>query len=231
MTDKLFQVNALENELGYKFKNPELLRQAVTHASLGRSSWNIYERLEFLGDRVLGLVIAHRLLERFPEEREGDIARRYVQLVRREALANVAKQIDFGSYLLVSDGEEAAGARNSSTILSDALEAVIGALYLDGDLGAATKFIRKFWNPLLEKDREPPLDAKTALQEWAQMKRYSLPEYTVISVEGPAHSPEFTITVSLKNHQPEKGVGRSKRQAEQMAAELLLVELKKQAIM
>ena len=226
MTEKVFHQNALESKLGYKFKDPELLRQAVTHASLERSSWNVYERLEFLGDRVLGLVIAHKLLERFPQEREGDIARRYVQLVRREALANIAKEITFGDYLLVSDGEEASGARESNTILSDALEAAIGALYLDGGVEAASEFIHKYWEPLIEREIKPPLDAKTALQEWAQMKRYELPEYTVVSLAGPAHSPEFTIEVALKNHKPRQGVGRSKRRAEQKAAELLLEDLK-----
>ena len=226
MTEKVFHLNALENKLGYRFKDPELLRQAVTHASLGRSSWNVYERLEFLGDRVLGLIIAHRLLERFPQEREGDIARRYVQLVRREALARVAKEIEFGHYLLISDGEEASGARDSDTILSDTLEAAIGALYLDGGIETASNFIHKFWDPLIERDRKPPLDAKTALQEWAQMKRYKLPEYTVVSHDGPAHSREFVIEVSIEHHQPRKGVGPSKRRAEQMAAELLLADLR-----
>ena len=156
MTEKEFHRDALESKLGYKFKDPELLRQAVTHASLERSSWNVYERLEFLGDRVLGLVIAHKLLERFPQEREGDIARRYVQLVRREALANIAKEITFGDYLLVSNGEEASGARESNTILSDALEAAIGALYLDGGVEAASEFIHKYWGPLIEREIKPP---------------------------------------------------------------------------
>ncbi|MBH69508.1 MAG: ribonuclease III [Rhodospirillaceae bacterium] len=216
-----FKLKSLESLVGHQFKKPEVLKQALTHASVERSSWNVYERLEFLGDRVLGLVIAQTLLHRFPEEREGQISRRYAQLVRRESLAIVAHKINFGNYLLISAGEEAAGARESITILSDALEAVIGALYLDGGLNAAEKFILEHWGPLLELDQEPPLDSKTALQEWAQRRQFDLPRYAVISQAGPAHSPKFIIEVSLGNFQPQRGSGTSKRQAEQMAAKLL----------
>ena len=134
----------------------------------------------------------------------------------------MARKINFGDYLLISAGEEAAGARKSITILSDSLEAVIGALYLDGGLKAAEKFILKHWGPLLELDQDPPLDSKTALQEWAQRRQFDLPNYTVIDQAGPAHSPKFLIEVSLENFQPQRGFGSSKRQAEQMAAKLLL---------
>ena len=187
-----------------------------------RSSWNVYERLEFLGDRVLGLIIAQTLLKRFPDEREGQISRRYAHLVRRESLATVARKINFGNYLLISAGEEAAGARQSITILSDSLEAVIGALYTDGGLAVAEKFILEHWTPLLELDQDPPLDSKTALQEWAQSLQYSLPKYTVVSQAGPAHLPKFCIEVSLESFEPQKGFGTSKRQAEQIAAKLFL---------
>ena len=225
MSSKTFQLGALESLVGHKFDDPKVLKQALTHASLERSSWNVYERLEFLGDRVLGLIIAQTLLKRFPDEREGQISRRYAHLVRRESLATVARKINFGNYLLISAGEEAAGARQSITILSDALEAVIGALYLDGGLEVAEKFILEHWGPLLELDQDPPLDSKTALQEWAQRRQYSLPKYTVVSQAGPAHSPKFLIEVALGELEPQKGSGTSKRQAEQMAAKLLLDQI------
>ena len=220
-----FKLVALEDLVGHRFRDPDVLREALTHASLKRSSWNVYERLEFLGDRVLGLVISESLLKRFPDEREGQIARRYAKLVRRDSLAVVARKIKFGDYVLISAGEEAAGARESITILSDALEAVIGALYWDGGLEVAKRFILEHWESLLELDEDPPVDSKTALQEWAQRRQYALPQYTVISQEGPAHSPKFLIEVCLAKFEPQKGYGTSKRQAEQMAAKSLLAHV------
>lgn len=215
----------LEEQLGHIFQQPEMLRRAVTHASAESKASNAYERLEFLGDRVLGLVVAEHLLERFPQEREGEIARRHVQLVRREALATVARTLEFGQYLIISQGEEDAGARDSDSILSDALEAVIAALYLDGDLETARSFILKYWNALVEADDEPPTDAKTALQEWAQGRRFGLPFYEIVDQEGPAHAPEFTVSVTVGDYPFRTAKGRSKRQAEQAAAALLIAAL------
>lgn len=225
MSNDIFKLKELEKLVGHCFNDPDVLRQALTHASLERSSWNVYERLEFLGDRVLGLVVSETLLKRFPNEREGQISRRYANLVKRDSLAVVARKIKFGDYLLISAGEEAAGARESVTILSDALEAVIGALYWDGGLEVARQFILEHWDPLLALDEEPPVDPKTALQEWAQRRQYALPEYKVVSQEGPAHSPKFLIEVCLGKFEPQKGYGTSKRQAEQMAAKSLLAEV------
>ena len=215
----------LENRLGHVFSKPDLLRRAVTHASAESKAWNAYERLEFLGDRVLDLVVAEHLLDRFPEEREGEIARRHVQLVRREALASVARAFDFGQYLIISHGEEDAGARDSDSILSDSLEAVIAALYLDGGLEVARAFILRDWNTLVAADEEPPVDAKTALQEWAQGRQFPLPAYEVVAQEGLAHAPEFTICVTVADYPPRTAKGSSKRRAEQAAAALLLVDL------
>ena len=229
MSNGIFKLKELEKLVGHRFNDPNVLREALTHASLERSSWNVYERLEFLGDRVLGLVVSETLLKRFPNEREGQISRRYANLVKRDSLAVVARKIKFGDYLLISAGEEAAGARESVTILSDALEAVIGALYWDGGLAVARQFILEHWEPLLALDEEPPVDSKTALQEWAQRRQYAIPEYKVVSQEGPAHSPKFLIEVCLGKFEPQKGCGTSKRQAEQMAAKSLLAEvIKKQ---
>lgn len=219
-------IASLSAVLDHGFDHPDLLRRAVTHGSAEPRSWNAYERLEFLGDRVLALVVAEQLLDRFPHEREGEIAKRHVNLVRREALAEVARGIDLGRYLIVSRGEDEAGARESDTILSDAMEAVIGALYLDGGLEAARRFILRHWNPLLEQDLQPPQDAKTELQEWAQSRRLPLPEYKVVQQTGPAHEPEFTIEVRVRGQEPIRALGKSKRVAEQAAAAQLLAAVR-----
>jgi ribonuclease-3 len=217
--------DGLEGILAYKFSDPEILRCAITHASAEQIAANAYERLEFLGDRVLGLVVAERLLERFPKEREGEIARRHVQLVRGETLAEVARRLGIGQFLIISRGEEEAGARDSESILSDVMEALLAGLYLDGGLEAARRFILKHWHPLIEADLVPPRDAKTTLQEWAQGRQHLLPCYTVVAQDGPAHAPEFTISVMVGDYPPCTGTGRSKRLAEQAAATLLLANL------
>lgn len=215
----------LEELLGHKFGHGDVLRRAVTHASAEPRAWNAYERLEFLGDRVLALVMAEHLLDRFPHEREGAIAKRHVGLVRREALAEVARQIGLGRFLIVSRGETEAGVRESETILSDAMEAVIGALYLDGGLEAAQRFILQCWNPLVEAERRPPQDAKTTLQEWVQARKIPLPTYETVGRDGPAHAPEFTVRVSVEGHGAQTGTGKSKRIAEQDAAGKMMAKL------
>lgn len=215
----------LEDLLGHKFGHTDVLRRAVTHASAEPRAWNAYERLEFLGDRVLALVMAEHLLDRFPHEREGAIAKRHVGLVRREALSEVARQIGLGRFLIVSRGEMEAGVRESETILSDAMEAVIGALYLDGGLEAAQRFILQCWNPLVEAERRPPQDAKTTLQEWVQARRIPLPTYETVGRDGPAHAPEFTVRVTVEGYGSETGTGKSKRVAEQDAAGKMMAKL------
>ena len=222
MTDSGRDLTTLAEILGHRFNHPDILRRAVTHASAEQRAWNAYERLEFLGDRVLALAVAEQLLDRFPHEREGSIAKRHVSLVRRETLAEVAHTIGLGRFLIISRGEDEAGARASDTILSDAMEAVIGALYLDGGLAAAQNFILKHWNPLLEMDLRPPQDPKTTLQEWAQGKRLPLPVYDTVAQTGPAHAPEFTVEVRVEGLAPHRASGRSKRLAEQAAASAML---------
>lgn len=228
-TDRLTEMSGdldeLQKLLGHEFGHLDVLRRAVTHASAEPRAWNAYERLEFLGDRVLALVLAEHLLDRFPHEREGAIAKRHVGLVRREALAEIARQIDLGRYLIVSKGETEAGVRESETILSDAMEAVIGALYLDGGLEVVRRFILRCWNPLVEAERRPPQDAKTTLQEWAQARRLPLPAYETVGRDGPAHAPEFTVRVTVEGFPPESGRGKSKRLAEQDAAGKMMAKL------
>lgn len=207
----------------YTFQNQSLLKKALTHPSSTRShKMSNFERLEFLGDRVLGLLIAQMVYERYPLEKEGDLARRFAALVCREACLEVAHQMQLSDYLQASLGDTSP----HSVILADAVEALIGAIYLDGGLEVAAAFINAYWPALLEKDIRPPKDAKTALQELAQSKSLgSVPVYKVLDHSGPAHTPIFTVRVSVEGMGEAVGTGTSKRQAEQMAAKLLLEQI------
>ncbi|HUC61960.1 MAG TPA: ribonuclease III [Alphaproteobacteria bacterium] len=219
------RLKGLEAALGHRFKRPELLEQALTHRSAVRArgpASDAYERLEFLGDRVLGLLVAELLIHRFAREQEGELTRRHTALVRRDTLVRVAREIELGEHLKLSKGEAQAGSRASPTLLADACEAVMAALFLDGGLEAARPFIERYWIPLLEADATPPRDAKTALQEWAQSRKLPLPTYRVVASEGPSHKPMFTIEVSVEGLAPAEAKGHSKRAAEQEAAQALL---------
>ncbi|MBU0726750.1 MAG: ribonuclease III [Alphaproteobacteria bacterium] len=219
------RLETLAERLGHHFKRRSLLVEALTHLSATERRSQAYERLEFLGDRVLGLIVAEALLDRFPAEREGDIAKRHVGLVRREALAEVARTLDLGAYLVLSRGESEAGGRDNDALLADAMEAVIAALYLDGGLEAARRFIMGEWQSLMDAEAKPPQDAKTALQEWAQGRGMPLPLYIELSREGPPHQPVFTVEVRLEGGRQASGTGTSKRAAEQAAANALLTGL------
>ncbi len=210
-------LSGLAEALGHRFTDPSLLRFAVTHSSVAGRGALANERLEFLGDRVLGVVIADLLYRRFPAEDEGHLARRFAVLVSRETLAQVAGQIGLAPYLSLARGEEDSGGRANPAILADACEAVIAALYLDGGLEAARRFIEGAWTELIEQER-PPQDPKTALQEWAQGAGRKLPSYVVIGSEGPPHDPLFTVEVRVEGLPPTTATGRSKRAAEQAAA-------------
>jgi len=218
--------SALTASLGHDFARPELLTQALTHPSIvhGRAprTATAYERLEFLGDRVLGLAVAEMLLAAFPAEPEGALARRHAALVRREALARVAGRIGLGEAILLAKGEEEAGGRGNPALLADACEAVIGALFADAGFEVAAAFVRAQWMPLMDESAAPPKDAKTALQEWAQGLGKPLPSYSVVGVEGPPHDPVFKVAVSVAGADEATGSGPSKRVAEQAAAAILL---------
>ena len=207
-------------KIPYQFHDESLLKNALTHPSMSRSQKvSDFERLEFLGDRVLGLIIAQIVYERYPNEKEGDLAKRFAALVCREACLDVAQQIHLSEFLNAS----LADTSPNSVILADAVEALIGAIYLDGKLEAATTFIHTYWIPLLEKDIRPPKDPKTALQELAQSKSLgSVPIYEILDHSGPAHTPTFTVRVYVSGFGEAIGTGASKRQAEQMAAKALL---------
>lgn len=202
-----------------------MLREALTHASAraGRPNGSDNERLEFLGDRVLGVVIAQFLLETCPTAKEGELARRYNKLVCKDACAAVARQIELGPFIFMSEGEASAGGREKSTILADACEALLGALFCDAGLEAASRFIRDHWGPRLCVSDAAPLDAKTALQEWAQARKLDLPRYVEVSAVGPDHAPSFTAEVRIDGLQPSRGEGPSKRAAEQAAANAMLL--------
>jgi len=216
---------SLEAILGHAFARPELLREALTHRSAvngrGRRGRGSNERMEFVGDRVLGLLIAEWLAERFPHEQEGDLGRRLALLVSQPVLAEVAEAIGLGEALSVSPGEAKAGVRRRATVLADALEAALGALYLDGGLERARDFVRSAWETVMSRQEEPPKDAKTRLQEWVQKRGLGLPEYDVMSRAGPPHAPEFVVTVAAGGFAGTGSAG-SKRAAEQLAAAELL---------
>lgn len=213
----------LVDQLGHLFRDEDLLRLALTHASQGGSGAdNSNERLEFLGDRVLGLVIAELVFEEFPSEPEGALARRHTALVCGEALARVAGNIGLGDCLVLSDGEDGAGGRENPSILADAMEAIIAALYIDGGLDAAKAFIRRHWMALLNEDIRPPKDAKTRLQEWAQARGLALPAYEETNRSGPAHAPDFEITLTVDGLPAQSAKATSKRAGEKKAAELML---------
>jgi len=214
----------LEKALGHRFKNQQMLEVALTHASVRGDKGNRgdNERLEFIGDRVLGLAIAEHLNERFPDGSEGDLARRYNRLVRGEACAKVARAIDLGAYLILSDSEAGSGGRAKSTILADAMEAVLGAVFLDAGFESARTVVHRLWESQSEDLPAVGVDAKSALQEWAQGQGLDLPQYVDIAREGPDHAPRFTIEVRISGREPARGQGASKRAAEQAAARTLL---------
>jgi ribonuclease-3 len=221
--------DAIATVLDHEFADPALLRQAVLHRSAAPTGDPGYERLEFLGDRVLGLVVTDMLMAAFPSEKEGALARRLAGLVRRESLADIARRLGLGQYIRLSRSEEECGGRDNDTILADVCEAIIGALYQDGGLEAARSFVQRHWSERLAAAIEPPRDAKTALQEWAQGRGLPLPVYRVISRTGPDHAPEFTVSVEVEGQASDRGTGASKRLAEQAAAICLFKRIDKDA--
>ena len=222
----------LSRVLGHEFARPGLLREALTHRSAPgvtrgrglRRGAGSNERLEFVGDRVLGLLIAEWLAERFPDEQEGDLGRRLAHLVSQPVLAGVADAIGLGDALAVAPGEARAGVKRRATVLADALEAAIGALYADGGIAAARDFVRRAWDSPMAGQLAPPRDSKTALQEWAQARGHGLPAYVVASRDGPPHAPVFAVSVTVADTTG-AGAAGSKRAAEQLAAADLLARL------
>jgi ribonuclease-3 len=215
---------ALAARIGHAFRDPALLDRALTHrssADAGRSGLGSNERLEFLGDRVLGLLIAELLAERFPREREGALGRRLSVLVSAPTLAAVGEAIGIGPALKVPKAAGKAGLREEQNVVADATEAVIGALYLDGGLDAARRFVHAEWAAHIAADPTPPVNAKSRLQEYLLGRGLPLPQYRVLSAEGPDHKPLFTIEV-LAEGRAAQASGESKQAAQQAAAEAWL---------
>jgi len=217
-------VAALVLRLPHRFSRPDLLLHALTHRSAAdprKGMLDSNERLEFVGDRVLALLMAEWLAERFPAEREGDLGKRLAVLVAQDSLAKVADALGVAAALRVPASEERAGVRRRASVLADAVEAILGALYLDGGLEPARELVRREWAPLLEASARPPVSPKTRLQEWTLGRGLGLPEYITVSATGPSHSPVFVVRV-LAAGQDAEATGENKRAAEQAAAEKLL---------
>jgi len=215
----------LEAQFFYRFQDRQLLARAFMHPSAVSGDVQSNQRLEFLGDRVLGLVVAEMLHTQYPGESEGALARRFTSLVRREALERIARDLHFGNYLILAKGEEGSGGRENSANLADACEAVIAAIFVDGGYDAAARFIRHYWAAPMTGEKSPPRDAKSALQEWAQAEHGVLPVYRLISRDGPAHAPHFEIEVQIGDFPGATASGGSKQAAEQAAAQILMHRL------
>jgi ribonuclease III len=216
--------SVLEKAIGYRFKDRDLLDRSLTHISAiaGGSRANSYQRLEFLGDHVLGLIISDMLFRAFPKADEGELSRRLADLVRREACADVARAIDLGAALRLGASEVNAGGRMRTAILADVCEALVGAVYLDGGYDAAGTLVERLWGERMRAPVRPLRDAKTILQEWAQARGLSTPTYKEVERTGPHHNPQFRVAVVLPSKEPAEGLGRSKRVAEQAAAAAML---------
>lgn len=218
-------MSGIEDRLGHRFADPALLTQALTHRSAADArggQLDSNERLEFLGDRVLGLVMAEWLAERFPSEREGSLTRRLASVVAAEPLARVGEAMGLAEAIRIPPGEERTGLRARQTVMADAVEALLGAIYRDGGLDAARGVIRHHWAPLVEADADPPISAKNRLQEYTLGRGLGLPQYRVVSAAGPSHAPLFVIAVQAAGREAE-GMGDSKRAAELAAAEAWLL--------
>lgn len=218
----------LEKSLGYKFRDESILARALTHSSYKgtakASSDN--ERMEFIGDRVLGLAVSELLHENFPNANEGELARRFNKLVRGETCAIVGRAVGLGPFMILSESEAQNGGRDKDTILADAIEAVLGAIFLDSNFDKARAVVRFLWSPHSEQQSKTATaataDAKSALQEWAQGRGLPLPQYQELERTGPDHAPVFKTEVRIRGRDPATGRGASKRAAEQAAASALL---------
>lgn len=218
-------VSGLESRINYRFKDSKLLDCALTHVSAMTGPRNpaaSYQRLEFLGDHVLGLAVSDMLFRTFPKASEGDLSRRLADLVRKETCAEVARTINLGAAIKLGPSEASAGGRQRVAILGDVCEALVGAIYLDGGYAAAAELVERLWADRMRKTEGPPRDAKTMLQEWAQARGLPTPVYREVGRTGPHHDPEFRIAVELPGLPQAEGLGRSKRAAEQAAAAAML---------
>ncbi len=223
MTRKKSDLASLEERLGHRFRDVALLDQALTHKSFvtGRKHAS-NQRLEFLGDRVLGLAVAEMLYASYPGNLEGELSQRHTALVRNETCVEVAQLLDLGPHLRLGSGERNAGGERNPSILGDACEAVIGAVFLDGGYEPARAMIERYWRPLMTATAQAPRDAKALLQEWALGRGLPVPNYREVERSGPDHKPLFRVAVELPGILPVDGIGPSKREAERAAASAML---------
>ncbi len=217
--------------INYKFTDHAILEEALTHPSVNKRNSEdqivSYERLEFLGDSILNMVVSAMLFKMFPEEKEGALAKRKTDLVCGSTIANVAKEIELGNFIIMNNSERCNGGKCNLKNLENSLEALIGAIYIDGGLESVEKFIIRHWEKLAKDILDPPQDPKTSLQEWTQKNKLPLPEYELVKQTGPAHNPEFTISIFIENYGKVSACASSKKIAEQKAAELILEKIKK----
>lgn len=218
-------MKALANIIGHEPRDPALFIEALTHGSHGQKGSKDYQRLEFLGDRVLGLVIATELYRRFPKESEGQLAARLNGLVTRDVCAEVARELALPPLVRLGKQARDDGGRDSANILGDIVESLIGALYLDGDMAAASDFVIANWGTRIGAVRDAPKHPKSALMEWAAANRRRPPEYRVVSRDGPDHAPRFTVAVAIHAVGEASASGTNKQEAEKAAALALLAQL------
>jgi ribonuclease-3 len=216
------KISLLEKKIGINFKDKKLLIKSLTHKSF--NSNNNYEKLEFLGDRVLGLIISKTLLEIFPEDNEGSLDKKLASLVNRKKCCEISKKLNLENFIVIGNAKSKKN-KIEDKIISDACEALIGAIYLDQGLSSAEKFILKLWKSSLNLNIKDPVDAKTKLQEYSLKKYKTLPKYKLLSSTGPHHKPLFKIAVSIKNSKIFHASGHSKKDAEQKAAALILKKI------
>ena len=216
-------IAAIQSALHFVFKDTTYLKKALTHSSAHHdSTGQDYERLEFLGDRIVNLIVADLLFHTFREEKEGALAKRHTALIRTETLADMARDLKLGDFVYLSDAERKAGGADNDNILADIMEAVTAAIYLDSGFEQAENFFHRVLGDRLHSMAEPPRDPKTALQEWSQANNIGLPVYEVIGQDGPDHAPTFTVQVSLPGYGPQSASSTSKKRAEKEAAQKLL---------
>ena len=216
----------LEQRIGVKFSDVSLLRQALTHVSACARRGDSYQRLEFLGDRVLGLAVAELLFEAFPDANEGELSRRLAELVRRETCAEVAAEWGVAPFIILGGGEAQSGGAQKAAILGDICESILGAVFLDAGFAAAQRLVRESFATRLDQAGASQRDPKSALQEWAQGRGLQTPVYRLDGQTGPDHAPRFLISATVDGFEPAQGEGSSKRHAEQAAAEAFLAREK-----
>jgi ribonuclease-3 len=216
-------LNRVESSIGHRFNDRELILTALTHATAASPLRADYQRLEFLGDRVLGLAIAEMLLAAFPDASEGELSPRFAELVRRETCADIAVSLGLGEALFIGGGKAQQRALQTRNVLGDVCEAVIAAIFLDAGYASARAFIERHWHERMVSVRTPRANAKTALQEWAQGRGLPPPVYTIADRSGPDHNSVFAVEVKVQGLAPDRGEGRTRREAEQAAAAAVLV--------